>query len=334
MVDVFISYARAERPRVERIRDKLEALDLDVFFDLDRIDGGAVFPDVIDRALKASKTVLCCWSPLYFTRRWCLIECRFALERELLTPVRLEAFDRDAPPGDLMGINFYDLADWSGDDAHEGWNRTLRSLGQKLGRDLAPDLSRGRLGGLTAGPAPEPPELAVAQADLLEDLRLTWETFRARGDAAAVGKLLERVRAAAPGSGIEFEIEHHLDGLEREAAKVRAEAERAATAQFNEGYAAVGALKQDTVLPRQSVRIVTPVPTEKPTKSHLFAGLENGIWNLKEDIKEIMPYIAWIFLSILLTIIGLVGAGAVPLIGRYMSGSYHGPLPWPLDAIL
>lgn len=209
MVDVFISYPRAERARAEPIRDRLTALDLDVFFDLDGIDGGANFPDVIDRALKASKAVLCCWSPLYFTRPWCLIECRYALNEDVLTPVTLEAYERKAPPADLMTISTYDLTDWAGEDAHEDWNRTLRSLGKKLGRDLA-----------------QAPASAAAKADPLENWRLAWNDFPAKDDIGQVARFLEKVRSIGPGSGLEFIIEHHLEQLERAEAERRAEEAR------------------------------------------------------------------------------------------------------------
>ncbi len=238
MVDVFISYPRAERARAEPIRDKLLALDLDVFFDLDGIDGGANFPDVIDRALRASRAVLCCWSPLYFTRPWCLVECRNALARGLLTPVRLEAFDEFDPPADLQRINFYDLVDWTGEDAHENWNRALRSLGQKLGRELAPEISRGFFGGVSVGEQPATPAPAAEKADLLEDLRRTWDGLD-KENTPLVERFLERVSDKAPGSGLEFEVEHQLDLLEKaaaqraaeEAARAKAEAEARAKAE-------------------------------------------------------------------------------------------------------
>ena len=43
MVDVFISYPRKEREKVEPIKAKFEALGLDIFFDLEGIDGGENF---------------------------------------------------------------------------------------------------------------------------------------------------------------------------------------------------------------------------------------------------------------------------------------------------
>ena len=230
MVDVFISYPRAQRDRVEPIREKLTALGLDVFFDLEGIDGGATFPDVIDRALRGSKAVLCAWSPLYFDRPWCLIECRNAKARELLVPVATEGFDPFAPPADLQGVNYYDLTGWKGEDAHENWNRTLQRLGRLVGRDLAPQLKAGLLGGQKlAEPAPEPPPEVEAKMDVLADLRATWANFPGRDKAGAVGRFLEKVRGSAPGSGLEFEVEHHLDELRRAAeAEEKARHERKA----------------------------------------------------------------------------------------------------------
>ena len=76
MADVFISYPRAARAKGEIIRDRLEALGIHCFFDMDKIDAGDNFPDVIDRALRASSAVVCCWSPAYFESTWCMIECR------------------------------------------------------------------------------------------------------------------------------------------------------------------------------------------------------------------------------------------------------------------
>ena len=140
LVDVFISYPRASRDKVDSIIDKLDALGLDCFFDVENIDAGANFPDAIDRALRGSKAVLCCWSPLYFRRPWCMIECRDALARGIMIPVAVEPFEDLAPPADLRQINWFDLVDWGGEDAHAGWGQTLQSLGKLVGRELAPSL--------------------------------------------------------------------------------------------------------------------------------------------------------------------------------------------------
>jgi formylglycine-generating enzyme required for sulfatase activity len=231
VVDVFISYPRSARAKVETIKAKLDALDLDCFFDIEKIDGGAYFPDAIDRALRASRAVLCCWSPVYFERPWCMIECRDALAREIMVPVAVEPFDRFAPPADLRQVNWFDLADWAGEDAHEAWSLTLNSLGKLVGRDLAAPLKKTGQGKLSIeGEAPAAPRAVEAHADLLADLRVTWAGFPARSDASAVQRFLDRVHSVAPASGIEFEVENHLDELRRGAEKQAEDAARAEAA--------------------------------------------------------------------------------------------------------
>ena len=227
MVDVFISYPRSSRDKAEAIMLELDALGLDCFFDMENIDGGANFPDVIDRALRDSKAVLCCWSPLYFERPWCMIECRDALARNSMVPVAVEPFEALAPPADLRQVNWFDLCDWTGEDEHEGWSQTLHSLGKLVGRNLAPSLKKTVFGGVPVeAEAPEARQAGRARADLLADLRATWAGFPAKSDADSVQRFLERVRKVAASSGIEFEVEHHLDELRRGAERRAEEARR------------------------------------------------------------------------------------------------------------
>ena len=134
--EVFISYARLERARVEPIKRKLEALGVSVFFDVEGIDGGVTFPDVIDQALRKSRAILCVWSPTYFQRPWCLIECRNAKAQNRLVPVAKQVIDEFAPPADLQGVNYYNLSGWTGADDHEDWNRTRKRLGALIGRPI------------------------------------------------------------------------------------------------------------------------------------------------------------------------------------------------------
>lgn len=218
MVDVFISYSRATRSRVEPIKRKLETLGLDCFFDMHQIDGGANFPDVIDRALRDSRSVLCCWSPLYFKGQWSMIECRDAIARSIIVPVAVERFEQFAPPADLRQLNWFDLVDWNGDDDHEDWQRTLQNLGKFVGRDL---LGSGQETNRRAAASANPASAAFIANSLgegtLEDLRATWTGLAAGHDIGAVERFFQHVQAAVPGSGLEFEIESHLDWLRQEA---------------------------------------------------------------------------------------------------------------------
>lgn len=229
MVDVFISYSRSTRARVEPIKHKLDALGLDCFFDMHQIDGGANFPDVIDRALRDSKSVLCCWSPEYFKGQWSMIECRDALARGIIVPVAVNRFEQFAPPADLRQINWFDLVSWAGEDDHEDWVRTLQNLGKLIGRDLTvPSGTHSGSAIRAANQAPVADPAVQARAHQLADLRTTWAAFPDNCDITAVERFLERIRNMVVDSGFEFEIEHHLDGLRRDAARRAERAERSA----------------------------------------------------------------------------------------------------------
>jgi hypothetical protein len=57
VVDVFISYKREERARCQRVRDKLRALELDVWFDAD-LSPDKTFREQIEEAVGAARAVL------------------------------------------------------------------------------------------------------------------------------------------------------------------------------------------------------------------------------------------------------------------------------------
>jgi hypothetical protein len=159
MVDVFLSYPRKARAKVEPIKRGLESLGLDVFFDVQGIDGGDAFPDVIDRAVKSAKAVIGCWSEDAFKSKWCMSECRVGDMRGVLVPVAIERFTELTKPTDFVATNYIDLTDFQGFQPHEGWTRTLRSLSKFVERDLL------RPAGATA----PPPEQSAAAWNLIKD---------------------------------------------------------------------------------------------------------------------------------------------------------------------
>lgn len=126
--DVFISYPRSERVRVEQIKQKLDAMGLVVFFDLEGIDGGDVFPEVIDHALKSAKVVLAFWNLAAFRSKWCMIECRVAVKRRNLVPVALDHFEELDVPAQFMDVQYFDLSDFDGSESHDGWRRTVAQI--------------------------------------------------------------------------------------------------------------------------------------------------------------------------------------------------------------
>lgn len=206
MIDVFISYARSERALAEPLRRKLEGLGLTTFFDLHSIDGGADFPDVVDKALREARAVLACWSPHYFTRQWCVIESRAGQDGEKLIPVVIERFESARCPVYFRYLNYFDLSGWNGIDEAEGWDRALRSLSKLLNRQIGPSLV-----GLATGPMSEAHSASTAQVNArMADLRETWRTFSGLDDVERLESFLRHLRVAAPGSGLEFEVQERV----------------------------------------------------------------------------------------------------------------------------
>lgn len=160
MADVFISYARTERARAETIKANLERLGLSVFLDIDGLDGGDVFPDVLDREVKAAGAVLALWSPHALARPWIKQECLIGLKRKVLIPLALEPLGELDVPVAFEGLHHIDFTGFHGDIAGADWRRLVRSLARTLGRpDLlkaeatdAPAANEGGRGMLDAGP--------------------------------------------------------------------------------------------------------------------------------------------------------------------------------------
>ena len=134
MTDVFVSYARSDRTRVEPLAHALKALGLQVFFDIEAIDGGDAFPDVIDKEVKSASVVLGCWTPQALTRTWVKTECLIAHERNVLVPVEIDSLTLLDVPVAFGSLNRIKLADWQGERQHEGWLTLVRTLANRLQR--------------------------------------------------------------------------------------------------------------------------------------------------------------------------------------------------------
>lgn len=136
--DVFVSYARKDATQARLIRDRLVGLGLSVFFDVDGIDTGEEFPVVIDRAVKSARCVLGLWSRNAFAGRWVRIESRIGLDQNKLVAATLDDLRPEELPAEFYNVNVVSLADFGGQETHEGWARIVRGIGKRVGRgDLA-----------------------------------------------------------------------------------------------------------------------------------------------------------------------------------------------------
>jgi len=135
MADVFISYARSDRARVEALNQALREIDLDVWIDA-RLTPGVTFRDEIAREAQAAKAMVVCWTPDSVGSDFVLDEAHVGKARGVLIPVKLLAC---SPPLGFGQLETVDLSHWHGalDDA--AWLRIVARL-EALTR--TPELTR------------------------------------------------------------------------------------------------------------------------------------------------------------------------------------------------
>lgn len=161
--DVFISYARTDSARARMIRERLTALGLSVFFDTEGIDTGEEFPVIIDRAVKGAKCVLGLWSRNAFAGRWVRIESRIGHDQNKLVPAMIDSMRPEELPAEFYNVNVVSLADFHGQENHEGWQRVVRAIGKRVGRsDLAGALATSAAPAAPASPLSRLKELNPA----------------------------------------------------------------------------------------------------------------------------------------------------------------------------
>lgn len=142
-VDVFISYKREDRARIDRIEAALTVLDLKVWFDW-RLTPGLNFSEEIDAAARNAKAMVVCWSPAAVQSDWVQREATIGFGRDALAPVMLE---RCTPPEKFSALQAPDLSGWTGALDDRNWQRVLARIGDLIGdRELARN-ARLRAGG-------------------------------------------------------------------------------------------------------------------------------------------------------------------------------------------
>jgi eukaryotic-like serine/threonine-protein kinase len=89
LTDVFVSYARQDRDRIEPLVRALEARGLEVWWD-SRIAGGSEFTREIETQLEAAGAVLVVWSRHSIGSLWVADEASAGLERGKLVPISID----------------------------------------------------------------------------------------------------------------------------------------------------------------------------------------------------------------------------------------------------
>src|SRR6185295_7712798 len=133
MADVFISYARTDKPRVAPIVAAIEARGWSVWWDPE-ISAGQQFDDQIETEMNLARSVLVVWTPTSVVSRWVRGEAREAADRGILVPVRFE----DARlPMDVRALHTTDLDHWGEDPGSPQFQEVLRALSSMIARSGA-----------------------------------------------------------------------------------------------------------------------------------------------------------------------------------------------------
>lgn len=231
MADVFLSYRNTPERRafVKRLALLLRAHEVTVWWDYG-LEAGESYRAQITDELSKALVVAPLWCSESIASKWVKMEAE--LGKDKLVPARLQ---KVVPPQEFEAIQAADLTGWDGSVQHPRVLAFVTKICERLGKsgrapiDMMEELSELRT--LAALPEAEvaivPKGAAPAQDFVLADLRATWIAFPARDSSASIEKFLARVRGTAPGSGLEFEIEHALDVMRAEADR-REQAKRAA----------------------------------------------------------------------------------------------------------
>ena len=89
MADIFISYAKEDRSKVEPLANVLEAKGWSVWWDVS-IPVGEIWTKVIKKELKAANCVVVLWSKTSIDRNWVYEEADDGKERKILVPAIID----------------------------------------------------------------------------------------------------------------------------------------------------------------------------------------------------------------------------------------------------
>jgi adenylate cyclase len=124
MSDVFVSYARPDEARAERVAEGLRTLGYRVWRD-DELPAHRAYADVIEERLKGAKAVVVLWSAESAKSQWVRAEADAARSAGKLVQATL---DGSIPPMPFNQIQCADLKDWNGKTDAPGWRKLQASV--------------------------------------------------------------------------------------------------------------------------------------------------------------------------------------------------------------
>ena len=150
--DIFISYARQDRPAARIFAECFPAEGFGVWWDAS-LHSGETFDEVIEQRLRDARAVVVLWSPRSVASRWVRAEATLADRRNKLVPAIIEPCDR---PIVFELTHTADLSDWHGDTSDPRWQTYVEDLHRMLDRAREREAEAGH-----AAPKPAPAPAAA-----------------------------------------------------------------------------------------------------------------------------------------------------------------------------
>jgi hypothetical protein len=129
MADIFISYAREDRPWVEGLAKALVSEGYTVWWDWDLLVGKR-YRETIENELSTAKAAVVVWSESSVHSDFVRDEAEDAQQRNILVPVLKEQV---RPPAGFRQLQTAELIGWNGDVTNEDFRRMMRGIEHMTG---------------------------------------------------------------------------------------------------------------------------------------------------------------------------------------------------------
>ncbi|MGE3773185.1 MAG: TIR domain-containing protein [Gammaproteobacteria bacterium] len=133
-MDVFISYASADREHAARLAGTLARAGFTVWWDR-TIPPGRVFDEVIQEAIEAARCMVVLWSGQSVKSNWVKTEAAEGAARHRLVPVLVENV---APPIEFKRIQAANLARWEGNTDDAQYRQLEQAIARLVRGDAPP----------------------------------------------------------------------------------------------------------------------------------------------------------------------------------------------------
>jgi TIR domain len=124
VADVFISYARPDRPIAAALSKVLDSEGWEVWYD-EELRAGTTWEPFLLEELESAKAVVAIWSANAKASEWVQHEAKLALEAAKLVPVVVDGTPRSTP---LAVIQAVLMPGWNGEVDHPGLPQLFRGL--------------------------------------------------------------------------------------------------------------------------------------------------------------------------------------------------------------